>query len=109
MNKLGQTDNFKTSDYLKAYQSILGANPFDYLLLNTSRLPSKVTSKYSEFGEKEVENDLRQNLRLKLEPGDFVNSKLFAPEKGDKLFNRSLVRHDEAKLARHIWNNIINK
>lgn len=107
MNKLGQTDNFKASDYIKHYSRILGDNPFDYILINKTKIPETMKKLYEKYGESDVINDLiEQNYKFKLIEADILNKQIYQKNKGDKL-TRSLVRHDPEKLAKLIWENII--
>lgn len=107
MNKLGQTDGFKASDFLKTYEGTLGKNFFDYLLVNNKQIPKKIMEHYLLTGETPVVNDLKNNHKLKVKEHDLLSRHIVLPNKGD-LLSRSLVRHDSGKLAKYLWENIIS-
>ncbi len=107
MNKLGQTDDFRASQYINIYKSFLGDRPFDHILVNTTKIPERVMEKYQQSGENEVVDDLDgQANGFSVHRGDFLGQSLFAKPAGDKL-QRSLIRHDDAKLADYIWHKIV--
>lgn len=107
MNKIGQTDGFKASDFIKTYSKYLGGKPFDYILINNKPIPEKLKKHYSEFGEYEVVNDLQNPLDYKVFTADLLNENIYEKNKADKL-KRSLIRHDANKIAEFIWRSIIN-
>jgi len=108
MNKLGQTDNFRASDFVKAYEKVLGRNCFDYVVANKQPLNPKVLAHYSKWGETQVENDLKSNNHLTILQGNLVSSETFKNKRGDTL-TRSLLRHSSHKLAEFIYRQIITK
>ena len=107
MNKLGQTDNFKASDFLNAYEKVLGKNIFDYLLVNNRKIPDKILKHYQITDETPILNDLTNKNTLKIRESDLISNSVVAQKKGDPL-SRSLVRHDPRKLAKYLWENIIS-
>ncbi len=108
MNKTGQTDGFKASDFIKTYSQYLGEKPFDYIIINNKPIPSKLKKYYSKFGEYEVVNNLQTSHNCKVLTADLLSEAIYKKNKADRL-NRSLIRHDAGKIAEFIWHNIINK
>jgi uncharacterized cofD-like protein len=108
MNKLGQTDDFKASDFLKTYTKYLGTNPFDYLIANNSPLPPDIVQRYNEYGESEVINDLTGLANPIILSADIVSQFSYKTSAADVL-ERSLIRHDPEKLASFIWEEIIRE
>lgn len=107
MNKLGHTDNYQAADYLEKYQEYLGKQPFDYVVINQTPLPKKMLATYEQYGESQVTNNLKPSAKPKILMGDLLNQSLYIKAKGDRL-TRSLVRHEPDKLARFLWQQIIN-
>jgi len=106
MNKLGQTDNFRASDFLQAYSQYLGKNPFQVLIANNAPLPPQIVKRYNEFGESEVVNDLENQPEISVYSGDIISQLAHETSASDAL-ERSLIRHDPEKLASFIWEKII--
>lgn len=98
MNKLGQTDNFRASDYLAVYKKHLGQFPFTHLLINNAPIPTAAKRHYEAVGEDEVIDNLEPNPHYKLIRTNLLNEELVQKQGGDKL-SRSLLRHDENKVA----------
>ena len=96
MNRKGQTTGFTVSSYLKEMQKFIGADIFDYVIVNHQKPPQELIERYSEEGEL-IENDLHDE-RVRLAPllGDLKTA-----SKGD-LLKRSLIRHDPKKLAKEL-------
>ena len=96
MNRKGQTTGFKVSDYLKEINRFIGADIFDYILVNSQKPSEELIAVYSEEGEL-VENDLKEDR--------VVLTSLLGEPKGTlkkDLIKRSLIRHDSKKLAREL-------
>lgn len=106
MNKLGQTDNFQASDFLRIYSQNLGQNCFDYVVANNKAISSEILAHYAKFGESQVINNLKPQTNLKVLKTDLISQKTFHQQPGDKL-SRSLLRHDSQKLAKFIYKKII--
>lgn len=96
MNRKGQTTGFKTSHYLKEMIQFLGADIFDFILINQQKPPPEMIEHYAPEGDL-VENDLDDPRII------FANLLGRAREhlKGD-LLKRSLIRHDSQKLAQEL-------
>jgi len=99
MNRYGQTYGFTASRYLAVLREYLDFE-FDYILVNTTSLPSEVLRRYA-LAEKSfpVMDDLQEGKGIIRR--DFLSRRIFEQEAGDKL-KRSLLRHDPAKLAKAI-------
>lgn len=97
--KSGETDNFKASDYLKAFIFYLGdAKRIDYLIVDDNHLDREIVNVYKEEGQNLVEVD-EENC-LKIAPRiKIVRGKISRYLKKDHL-----LRHDPPKLASLILN-----
>lgn len=107
MNKKGQTQNFTAQDYLREYEKYVGPRPVDTILVNNTPAPPELTLYYQRFGEEQITDDLTATKQYAVYRGDFLNETIVKKENGDKL-SRSLIRHDGEKLARFLWEHIIN-
>lgn len=92
MNKHGETDSFKASEYVKEIINHLkGEKVLDKVIINRARYPQDLLGKYEE--EKaypvEVDTDAIYGLVSKVVIGDFTTRK-------------TLLRHDPDKLAKAI-------
>jgi len=106
MNKLGQTDNFKSSDFFNTYATYLQQKPFDYLVINNAPIPEEVKQLYFKSGESEVINDLKTSDQFTILEGNLVSDSCYEQKAGD-ILERSLIRHDSQKLAEFLWQEII--
>ncbi|NIT03494.1 uridine diphosphate-N-acetylglucosamine-binding protein YvcK [Candidatus Saccharibacteria bacterium] len=98
MNKFGQTNGFTASRYLSELGRYLGL-AFDHVFVNSAPLPKDALRYYATSESSHpVEDDLDDGS-YRVVRGDFLSSKRFIPQEGDKL-KRSLLRHDSDKLAR---------
>jgi len=93
-NKHSQTPNFKVSDYLNKVREFIGADVWDYIIVNKSKPSRKLVNVYSDEGNL-VENDLDDK---RIVQADIISNKLKKVQKGD-LLKRNLIRHDSKKLA----------
>jgi uncharacterized cofD-like protein len=98
MNRRGQTTNFKVSDYLNELERFIGADVFDYVLVNNQNPPQELIDLYAEEGDL-VENDLKDG-RVR---AAFLLGELKRGPKKD-LLKRNLIRHDSKKLAQELMN-----
>ena len=58
MNRKGQTTGFKLSQYLEELSQFIGADIFDYVLVNNEPPPQALIQVYAEEGDL-VRNDLK--------------------------------------------------
>lgn len=108
MNKLGQTDNFRASDFLKVYEKTLGENCFDYILVNNKPINKRILTHYQNSHESVVVNDLKSTTSLKILETDLISQKSYLKNQGDELA-RSILRHDSDKLARFIYEQVVSR
>src|SRR3990167_1721383 len=95
MNKLGQTTQFKVSDYLRELKRFIGKDVFDYVLVNSSKVPEDLIKLYEQEGDS-VQNDLKSDPRVIAV--DLLSSEIVQSQRTDVL-KRSLLRHDSQKLG----------
>lgn len=96
MNRKGQTTAFKVSDYLREIARYVGADIFDYVLVNNQKPPEELIEAYAEEGDLVV-NDV--------EDGRVVSAGFLGElreEKKRDLLKRNLIRHDPKKLAQEL-------
>jgi 2-phospho-L-lactate transferase/gluconeogenesis factor (CofD/UPF0052 family) len=104
MSRLGETYQYKASDYLSDLGQYLDPDRIDYVVLNIETSPSPaVLKKYAKEGSSPVEDDLGD----KWHKGNIIRARMRAShrpekEKGDLLL-RSMVRHDPELLAKVIY------
>lgn len=100
MNKPGQTNNYKISDYIYDLESYLGRK-IDIILINNEKISKKLLNLYkTRENNTQVLDDLdkdKKNIRLPL-----ISGKIIKKIAGDNL-ERSLIRHDSNKIAKAIW------
>ena len=101
MTRFGQTNGFKTSDFLAEMQKYLGKDAIDYLLVNDGKIPAKALKWYKKTNAEPVEDDLKSLKGVKVIRDNFVYSEIYKKHSADKL-TRSLVRHDPEILAKAI-------
>ncbi len=89
MTKHGETDNFKTSDFLFTIEKYLGKNVLDYFVVNEKKCSEELIKKYKKENAEQVEADIFQSDKIKIINGDFLNEK-------------DIIRHDSNKIARVI-------
>lgn len=101
MTKFGQTVGFTAKDFIVEMEKYLQGRALDVVLVNSDKsIPSSILERYKLQGAEIVKDDLdlldakqMRIIRANLISGDF-----YEKPKSDKLV-RSLVRHDQAKLA----------
>ncbi len=108
MNKLGQTDNFKATDFVSIYEQTLGPDCFNFVLVNNKTIDPKILKVYAKFKETQVFNNLKTTNKLKILQAGLIHQTPVRPKPGDKLI-RSLLRHDSHKLAEFIFKQIVQK
>lgn len=97
MTKMGETDNFKASDYLKNFLYYLGdKNKIDVIIANSSGLDNEILKVYTKDKQQAVKID--EAVCKKLAPGlKIVEAPLATYHVREHLF-----RHDPALLAKTI-------
>jgi uncharacterized cofD-like protein len=102
MNRFGQTNHFRASDYLKEIEKYLAPHTIDYCLINKSKaFPKGVLVRYKQEQAAPVIDDLNSSQKPKIIRKSFVSKQVYRRQKGDKL-RRSLIRHDSSRLAKAI-------
>lgn len=108
MTKLGQTDGFTASDFVReanVYLGGKGGTVIDTVIVNTTKPDAKVLALYkkekAEFVEPDVETIKKTGAHVIAEA--VLSNHVHKKAKGD-LLHRSLIRHDTEKTAEIIWN-----
>lgn len=94
MTKMGETDNFKASDYLKAFTYYLGRNDrIDYMITNENNMDAEILKVYKKDKQQPVAVD--EETCKKIAPKTKIVKKPLA------LYHirEHLFRHDPEKLA----------
>lgn len=94
MTKVGETDNFKASDYLKAFTYYLGGNDrIDYMIANENSMDAEILKVYKKDKQQPVKVD--EEACKKIAPKTKIVKKPLA------LYHirEHLFRHDPEKLA----------
>lgn len=101
MTRYGQTYGMSAVDHVREVERYSGRMP-DMVLMNSTSLPADVLTRYEEQKAKPVVDDLSciEN-KCTVIRGDFLAQGTVERVPGDTL-RRSLLRHDEEKLARAI-------
>lgn len=100
MTKYGQTYNMTASDHVRVMESFIGKT-LDSVVINHSIYPEPVLKKYKKLKEFPVVDDLSENSYYNVIRKPVVAEDEVAKSKTDSLV-RSLIRHDDAKLAKAI-------
>lgn len=97
MSKIGETDNFQASDYLKAFMYYLGSNNnIDYIVANSNGLDEEITKVYKKDQQQPVKVD--DDTCKKIAPQTKIVRKPLAIYH----IREHLFRHDSEKLAQII-------
>lgn len=109
MTKLGQTDEFKTSDFLRVTNSYLKKgeknNGIDAVIINTQKPKPDILARYKKEKAIFVEPDISALKKegVQIIAKAVISNHLHKKQNGDSL-KRSMVRHDPEKTAEIIWN-----
>ena len=109
MTKLGQTDGFRASDFVRETNAYLGAasgqTVIDTVIVNTKKPRPGILARYQKEHAKFVEPDVEHIKKLGMEviAKPVISNHIHKKAKGDVL-QRSLIRHDAEKTAEIIWN-----
>ncbi len=100
MTKMGETDNFKASDYLKNFLYYLGDNnKINIMIANSNGLDSEVLKVYKKDRQKAVEIDEAECKKIA------PNIKIIKKPLGLYHIREHLFRHDPETLAKTILDN----
>lgn len=102
MNKHGHTDSFSVTDYVHSLEKIIGHKEiFDVVIYNTKRPPKRLLKTYADEGEPVVCTKECLHSSFELVGANLLSEKLARTTKKDFIY-RTLIRHDQEKLARII-------
>lgn len=107
MTKYGQTTNYTAQDHLNEVIKYCGRKP-DYVLVNTTPIPSSVVKQYLEEEAIPVLDDLDTSKDITIIRTELLSKNAITPLKGDKL-KRSLIRHDGHKVSECIYDILVPK
>lgn len=99
MTKQGQTTNYKASDHIFDLEKYL-RKKVDLIIINSGIIPKRIIQYYQQFGEKVVEDDLKEDLQVFRE--DLIARVIYNKNKADQL-TRSILRHDPKKISQLLW------
>ncbi len=105
MTRYGQTDGFKSTDFIFELERYLGGISLDYIFINETRPSQEVLDWYREVDKAHFVEDTtfggyfdnRKILR-----GDFLSKNRVVQAANDHV-KRSLIRHDPDKIAEAIY------
>ena len=109
MTKLGQTNGFRASDFVREVNAYLNAENeqtvIDTVIVNTKKPRADIFTRYRKERAYFVEPDIEHIKKLGVEviAKPVISSHIHKKTKGDVL-QRSLIRHDAEKTAEIIWN-----
>ncbi len=109
MTKLGQTEGFTASDFVREANTYLradkGMSVIDTVIVNTKKPAPKVLALYKKEKATFVEPDIAalKEIGVQVIADTVIGSHVYKKVNGDAL-TRSLIRHDPEKTAGIIWN-----
>lgn len=103
MTRYGQTYGMSAKNHVAAVQKYGGNSVLDYVLVNDNgSLPRPILRKYAEENSFLVDDDLGEGTKkMKVVRSDLLSHQVVKKQPGDKL-QRSMIRHDQRKLAKAI-------
>lgn len=107
MTKSSQTYNYGAFEHIRDFAKYFGKFP-DICILNSSKIPNEMITRYAEFGEETVIDNLLENGYLgQVVSAKLLDSKDYDNEPGEALsqtFAHSIVRHDIVPLQKVLQN-----
>ena len=100
MTKYGQTYNMSATEHIAVLEKYIGKS-LDFVIVNTASYPPNVLQKYKRMKEFPIVDDLTENRYYTVIRKPVIAEQLVEKSKSDKLI-RSLIRHDDTKLAKTI-------
>ena len=91
MTKLGETDDFKASDFVREIVRYLGTSVPDWVVVNNQAIPEEIQRAYAPEGARPVETDMGELDRYV----PFIYGRPLAN-------NEQPLRHDPSSIARAI-------
>jgi uncharacterized cofD-like protein len=102
MTKFGQTSGFSAQEHISALENYLGKGAINYCLVNKNgHYSKKVLQRYKEEKAFIVRDDLGNPSSLKVIRRRLDSKKIYS-KPGSDILKRSLIRHDQTKLAKAI-------
>lgn len=101
MSKMGQTRGMTLDSMLGIVQGYIGRE-FDYILVNSGKIPESAYKRYIEYGEHLFKEDIPKSSKSKVLKADLVANSVIKKDKGDDLM-RSLIRHDPQKVSKELY------
>jgi len=99
MTEIGQTYRFTSSKFIYVLDGYLPIKELDYVFINNEPIPLHILKRYKKVDAEPIINDFGKDTSFKVISVNLLSPKPVKREKGD-LLNRSLVRHDPAKIAK---------
>ncbi len=100
MTKYGQTYGMTASDHIHEIEKYIGKS-LDFVIVNKDKYSDTVLQKYKKLHEFPVLDDLDKKSYYRVIRDEVIASQLFQKSKSDTLV-RSLIRHDDTRLAKTI-------
>ncbi|SEF59413.1 conserved hypothetical protein, cofD-related [Caloramator fervidus] len=98
MTQLGETDEYKLSDHVKAIEKHCGGRIVDFIIANNGKTPRDYYEKYKNDGQFMVKNDVENIPEYKVIQEDLVEINKYG-----------YLRHNTKKLAETIMNLILKE
>jgi len=98
MTQLGETDEYKLSDHVKAIEKHCGGRIVDFIIANNGKIPRDYYEKYKNDGQFMVKNDVENIPEYKVIQEDLVEINKYG-----------YLRHNTKKLAETIMNLILKE
>ncbi|MBW6441807.1 YvcK family protein [Patescibacteria group bacterium] len=104
MAKIGQTENFKVSDFINEVERYLGEGALNYVIVNSKNPSKDLVERYKDIDKANlIEDDVGGTYsRAKIIRADILSDDAYEKSSSDKV-RRSLIRHDPDKLAKVIY------
>jgi len=100
MAKIGQTENFKVSDFINEIEKYTGEGFLNYVVVNSKKPSKDIVKRYQEVDKANlIEDDVGGTYRkAKIIRADILSDSAYVKSSSDKV-KRSLIRHDADKLS----------
>jgi len=107
MNKWGQTNGFKASDFVSTMNKFISPAKIDEVVVNMKAVDEKILELYHKEKAEPVEADSGEleKMGVKVMTADLPSTNIFEKNAKDKL-KRSYLRHDSQKLAKIIYDSV---
>ena len=106
MNQKNLTGGFEVEDYLFYFDYIIGVNIFDTVIYNTAEISEQ------RLKELQIKDEVVEAISFR-EGMEYIGRSLVSQKNVNQnkndLLNRTLIKHDEKKIAKLIYDHIIKK